>query len=75
MGPFSARARGKRAMAARFSGRFEVREGKSLERAARLTDVTAGYDNDDIPTALGSRCPPRLVNTSLRVGDTARPES
>jgi hypothetical protein len=61
-------------MAAQFSDRFKARERESLERVASLADVAAGCD-DDIPTAPDGRRPPRFVNTSLRVGDTARPES
>jgi hypothetical protein len=61
-------------MAAQFSDRFRARERKLLERVVNLADSAAGYD-DDIPTALDGRRAPKLVNTSLRVGDTARPES
>jgi hypothetical protein len=62
-------------MAAQSSDRFKARERESLERVVNLADVAAGYDNDDIPTALDGRRPPKLVNTSLRVEDTVRPES
>ena len=71
---FRVGARGQRTLGAQFRCRFQAEERESLERVASLADVAAGYD-DDIPTARDGRRPPKLVNTSLRVGDTDRPES
>jgi len=61
-------------MAAQFNVRFRARERELPERVANLADLGAGYD-DDILTALDGRRAPKLVNTSLRVGGTVRPES